>query len=61
MQKPNEKLISFVIILLWEVIYANFYNWDSPLDLVLVVYNLIELIIEVSLYSKDYSTLDTYP
>ena len=49
MQKPNEKLLSFVIILLWEVIYAYFYNWDSPLDWVLVVYDLIELIIEVSL------------
>ena len=61
MQKPNEKLLSFVIILLWEVIYAHFYNWDSPLDLVLVVYDLIELIIEASLWSKDYSTLNTHP
>ena len=61
MQKPNEKLLSFVIILLWEVIYAHFYNWDSPLDLVLVVYDLIELIIETSLWFKDYSTLDTHP
>ena len=61
MQKPNERLLSFVIILLWEVIYAHFYNWDSPLDLVLVVYDLIELIIEASFWSKDYSTLDTHP
>ena len=61
MQKPNEKLLSFVIILLWEVIYAHFYNWESPLDLVLVVYDLIELIIEALLWSKDYSTLDTHP
>ena len=61
MQKPNEKFLSFVIILLWEVIYAHFYNWDSPLDLVLVVYDLIELIIEASLWSKDYSTLNTHP
>ena len=60
MKKPNEKLLSFVIILLWEVIYAHFYNWDCPLDLVLVVYNLIELIIESSLWSKDYSTFDTH-
>ena len=60
MKKPNEKLLSFVIILLWEVIYAHFYNWDCPLDLVLVVYNLIELIIEYSLWSKDYSTFDTH-
>ena len=28
---------------------CSFYNWDRPLDLVLVVYDLIELIIEVSL------------
>ena len=34
MQKPNEKLLSFVIILLWEVIYVHFYNWDRPLVLV---------------------------
>ena len=61
MQKPNEKLLSFVIILLWEVIYAHFYNWDRLLDFVLVVYDLIELIIEASLWSKDYSTLDTHP
>ena len=60
MQKPNEKFLSFVIILLWEVIYVHFYNWDKSLDLVLVVYNLIELIIEYSLWSKDYSTFDTH-
>ena len=56
-EKPNKKLLCFVIILLWEVIYAHFYNWDCPLDLVPVVYDLIELIIETSLWSKDYSTL----
>ena len=61
MQKPNEKLLSFVIILLWEVIYVHFYNWDSPLDLVPIVYGLIELIIENSLWSKDFSTFDTHP
>ena len=49
MQKPNEKILNFVIILLWEVIYANFYNWDRLLDFVSVVYDLIELIIEASL------------
>ena len=49
MQKPNEKLLCFVIILLWEIIYVHFYNWDSLLDFVLVVYDLIELIIETSL------------
>ena len=49
MQKPNEKLLNFVIILLWEVIYSHFYNWDTLLDFVSVVYDLIELIIEASL------------
>ena len=48
-RKPNEKLQRYVIIFLWEVIYVRFYNWDRPLDLVLVVYDLIELIIEASL------------
>ena len=33
---------------LWEVIYAYFYNWDGSHYLVLVVYALIELIIETS-------------
>ena len=61
LQQPNEKLLSFVIILLWEVLYVHFYNWDRPLNLVPVVYDLIELIIEVSLWSKDYSTFDTNP
>ena len=61
MQKPNEKLLSLIIILLWEVIYAHFYNWDKLLDFVSVVYDLIELIIEASLWSKDYSTLNTHP
>ena len=59
--KTNEKLLTFVIILLWEVIYVHFYNWDRLLDLVPVVYDLIELIIEASLWSKDYSTFDTHP
>ena len=48
-KKPNEKLQKYVIIFLWEVIYVHFYNWDRPLDLVLVVYDLIELIIEALL------------
>ena len=47
--KPNEKLQRYVIIFLCEIIYVHFYNWDRPFDLVLVVYNLIELIIETSL------------
>ena len=60
-KKPNEKLQRCVIIFLWEVIYVHFYNWDKPLDLVPVGYNLIELIVEISLWSKDYSTFDTHP
>ena len=60
MKKPNEKFLSFVIILLWEVIYVNFYNWDRPLDFIPVMYDLIKLIIETSLWSKDYSTFDTH-
>ena len=59
-KKPNEKFQRYVIIFLLEVIYVHFYNWDSPLDLVPVVYDLIELIIEVSLWTKDYSTFDTH-
>ena len=60
-QKPNEKLLNFVIIFLWDVIYVHFYNWDCPLDLVPVAYDLIELIIEASLWSKDNFTFDTHP
>ena len=60
MKKLNEKLLSFVIILLWKVIYVHFYNWDRPLDFVLVVYDLIELIIKALLWSMDYSTFDTH-
>ena len=59
-KKPNEKLLRFVIIFLWEVIYVHFYNWDKPLDLVPIVYDLIELIIEASFWTKDYFTFDTY-
>ena len=47
-KKPNEKFQRYVIIFLWEVIYVYFYNWDRPLDLVLVVYDLIKLIVEAS-------------
>ena len=54
------KLLSCVIILLWEVIYVHFYNWDWPLDFVPVAYDLIELIIEASLRSMDYFTFDTH-
>ena len=37
-----------VIKFLCEVIYAYFYNWDRSLFLVLIVYDLVELIIETS-------------
>ena len=57
--KPKEMLQNYVIIFLWEFIYVHFYNWDRPLDLVLVVYDLIELIIEVSLWTKDFSIFDS--
>ena len=46
---------------MWEVIYVHFYNWDKSLNLAPIVYDLIELITEVSLWSKDYSTFDTHP
>ena len=44
----NEKLHKLCNQVLWEVIYAYFYNWDMSHYLVLIVYVLIELIIEVS-------------
>ena len=46
--EPNEKLQSYVIKFMWEVIYAYFYNWNWSIFLVLIVYVLVELIIEVS-------------
>ena len=46
-KKPNEKFQRFCNHF-WKVIYVYFYNRDRPLDLLLVVYDLIELIIEVS-------------
>ena len=46
--EPNEKLQNYVIKFLWEVIYAYFYNLDWSLFLVLIVYDLVELIIKVS-------------
>ena len=59
MLKPNEKLPSYVFIV-WEVIYTHFYNGDSPRDFVSVVYDSCELIIEASLWSKDYFTCNTH-
>ena len=58
--KPKEILQNYVVIFLWEVIFVHFYNWDRPLDLVLVVYHLIELIIEASLWTMDFSIFDSY-
>ena len=46
--EPNEKLHMLCNQVLWEVIYAYFYNWDRSLYLVLIVYGLVELIIKVS-------------
>ena len=45
--EPNERLQYYVIKFMWEVIYAHFYNWDGSLYFVLIVYDLVELIIEV--------------
>ena len=50
----NDQMLWFVQKPNEKVIYVHFYNWDKPLD-------LIELIIEASLWSKDYSTFDTHP
>ena len=60
MQKPSEKLLRNVLILLWEVIYAFFCNRDRLLDFVPVVYDLIELIIKASPWLMDYSTFGTH-
>ena len=47
--KPNEKFsIKYKHFGGGGVIYVHFYKWDRSLDFVLVVYNLIELIIEAS-------------
>ena len=49
-----------VIKFMWEVIYAYFYNWDRSLFLVLIVYALVELIIEASHWTKDYLIFGTH-
>ena len=46
--KPNEKLQNYVIKFMWEVIYAYLYYWDWSLFLMLIVYDLVEFIIETS-------------
>ena len=58
--EPNEKLQNYVIKFMWEVIYAYFYNWDGSLFLVLIVYDLVELIIKASHQTKDYLNYDTH-
>ena len=45
---------------LCEVIYVYFYNWDMSHYQVLVVYGLVELIIEASHSSKDYLIVDIH-
>ena len=46
--EPNEKLHKLYNQVLWKVIYAYFYNWDGSLYLVLIVYGLVDFIIEAS-------------
>ena len=58
--EPNEKLHMLCNQVLWEVIYAYFYNWDGSLYLVLIVYGLVELIIETSHLTKDYLIVDIH-
>ena len=46
--------------ILWEAIYAYFYNWDDSHYLVLIMYGLVELIIETSHLIKDYLIVDIH-
>ena len=46
MYEAKWKASKLCIQVLWEVIYAYFYNWDWSIFLVLIVYVLVELIIE---------------
>ena len=48
MYEAKWKALKLCIQVLWEVIYTYFYNWDWSLFLVLIVYILVELIIEAS-------------
>ena len=47
MMESNVKL-QVMLSRLVGIIYAYFYNWDGSHDLVLIVYALVELIIEPS-------------
>ena len=58
--ESNEKLQRIVFKYMWEVIYAYFYNSDGSHYLVLIVYDLVELIIEVSHLTKDYLIVDIH-
>ena len=58
--ESNEKLQRIVFKYMWEVIYAYFYNSDGSHYLVLIVYDLVELIIEVSHLTKDYIIVDIH-
>ena len=44
--EPYEKLHMLCNQVLKEVIYTYVYNWDESLYLVLIVYGLVELIVE---------------
>ena len=49
-QKKRSQMKNFyfnVIKFMWEVIYVYFYNSDKSLYLVLVMYDLVELIIKI--------------
>ena len=58
--EPNEKFQRIVLKYMWEVIYAYFYNWDRSHYLVLIVYDMVELIIEASHLTKDYLIVDIH-
>ena len=58
--RSQMKRLQIYVIILWEVIYVHFYNWDKSLDLILVVYDLIELIIKALLWTMEYFTFDTH-
>ena len=57
--EPNKKLKSYVINFCGRS-YAYFYNWDGSHYLVLIVYGLVELIIETSHLTKDYLIVDIH-
>ena len=58
--EPNEKLQRIVLKYMWEVMYTYFYNWDESHYLDLIVYDLVELIIETLHLTKDYLIVDIH-